>query len=703
MSHLAPFVFLSASFSPNDPPLPPQATEVPKPQVAEEKPKLPQIVVTGTLENSGVPKVPLGYPASRDVFGPEEIARTGARDLNDLMQRLPAISSRPYNGGDASAPSFSMRGMPDDGLTEYVQVMIDGVPSSPMPYGWTAYSFFPLITEQVYAIDLIRGGQSVRYSPNNVAGVLNLITPPIPQGESYVLRTQFGDYDYSSTMFSAGGGDADFGYLFSLGQRQGDGYRANGEFEYSSADSKLRWNLSDDDWLALRLSYVENQHQAPGGLTQAEFNADRFGNARPENKFEGFRAHTDVVRHIGDDRNYVEWFGWLSQTRRELERGEPLFGGATTTLRNTADDAYSAAAGVRGAFEASAFGMEHDVYWGVRASEEWLPNRLTYTKDVTTGAQAKVGDIEYQLSSLSAHVDDTLRPIENLTVTAGVRVEWVPTMDGEDHVSGEQENQDFFTVLPGLGAAYEISDSLAAFANFQRSFRAPQVWGLDTSLANPSQNLDFESGQSFEVGLRADAECGVSGSVALWQVDFEDVGFFDTNGLYGNVGDIHADGVDLVLGYDFAGLAQVLDGFSVQGSVTWQDSELRKASNPVFIGNETPYAWETKAAWNLQYATENDWRFVLGGSYVGESFSDEANTVAENANGNLGLNESRTVWDAQVSHGFRLGQRAAGRLSIGGTNIFDEDWSVHSRGGFFGGGKVAGPPRQLYFGIQLGV
>lgn len=35
-------------------------------------------------------------------------------------------------------------------------------------------------------------------------------------------------------------------------------------------------------------------------------------------------------------------------------------------------------------------------------------------------------------------------------------------------------------------------------------------------------------------------------------------------------------------------------------------------------------------------------------------------------------------------------------LAVGASNLFDEDWYVHSRGGFFGPGLAAGPPRQTY-------
>jgi Fe(3+) dicitrate transport protein len=277
----------------------------------------------------------------------------------------------------------------------------------------------------------------------------------------------------------------------------------------------------------------------------------------------------------------------------------------------------------------------------------------------------------------------------------------VPILEGDDHVTGESEDDTLFDVLPGLSTAYRIGDGLALFANYQRSFRAPQVWGLDTTLADPSQSLDFESGSSWEAGVRAESEVGLAGSLAAWRVDFDDVAFFDPSGVYRNVGDIRSDGVDLVASCDLGALAGALEGLSLHGSVTWQDSELVGAANPAFDGNETPYAWEEKAAWSLQYRTASRWTFALGGTYVGESFSDEANTEAENAAGNLGLNGSRTIWDAQVARELGIGERALGRFAVGATNVLDEEWAVHSRGGYFGGGKVAGPPRQVYFSLSV--
>lgn len=662
----------------------------------DELPGLPEMIVTGSLNARGVPRVPFDSPVQRDVLGPEEVRRTGARDLNDLIGYLPSLSTRPYNGGEAAAPNFSIRGLPDDGLTEYVLALIDGVPANPMPYGWTAFSFFPLVTEQVYAIDLIRGGQAVRYSPNTVGGVLNLITTPIPDEATFTAQSTYGSNDYISTLFSYGaGGDERFGWLASFGDRRGEGYREDGGFDQQTVDLKLRWQDPGSSWTAARLSYIEDTHQAPGGLTQAQFDADPFANSRPDNFFNGFRWVADVVHHMGDADEYVEAFGWVTQTRRELNAQKPNFG-APTDYQEWVDDTYVAAGGVRGQVQAELLGGQHSIFWGLRAQQELLPSWTIDSTPLGGGATTRLMDSEYELTALSAHVDDTFRPTERLLVTAGVRAEWVPVAKGEDDVLGGDLDDDFADVLPAAGVSYELSDRWVLFGNWQRSFRAPQVWGFELGAGAPDQRMDFENGESFELGTRALGPAGLSGSVAYWRTDFDDVGVFDT-GVYENLGRIVSDGVDLALEWEAGEAVDALDGLSLRASYTLQDSELREGPN---AGNETPYAWEDKAAWSLQYLTDAQWRYSLGGVHVGESWSDEANTTAENPDGNLGLNESRTVWDAQVEKAWKA--RNGGRLAVavGATNVFDEDWFVHSRGGFFGGGKVAGPPRQLYLRLS---
>lgn len=659
-----------------------------------ERTEAPEILVIGRQIRTGVPEVPLRAVGSRDVFGPDRVRETGARDLNDLVVNIPAISTRPYNGGEAAAPSFSMRGLPDDGLTEYIHVLIDGVPASPLPYGWTAFSFLPITTERVYAVDFIRGAHSVRYSPNTVGGVLNFITRPIPDSPRFELRNTIGSDDYRSTLMSVGTTDGPLGVMATVVTRTGDGYRDGGDFDQEDLNLKLRYDVSDRTWVATSISYMDSEHEAPGGLTLAEFKADRFGNSRPRNHFSGDRWVVDALLHHDHDDGWFEAFGYYSETYRNLIAQRPHFGRATSIL-DWSDTGEVLGLGGRATHELELGGMGHKIHYGGRFHRERLPHWKITSAPFAGGPSTLTRDSGFGLDTWSLHVDDTVAVTDELTVTAGVRWENVDDAFAEDSLLGIDYEDDYDEFLPGAGASYAFNEQVALFGNVFEGFRAPQVWGFGSS--NPAGDLDFEESSSTELGIRVRDVAGFTGAVTRWKTEFDDVAVF-YSGFYENLGDIESDGTDVELELDVGEHIEGLQGLTIGGSVTYQDSELKAGPN---AGNESPYAWERKAAWSIRYETDDEWVFVLGGTYVGDSYSDELNTVPESADGTLGRNPSRTLWDVRVSKRFHVNDRARIDVAVGATNVFDEDWFVHSRGGFFGGGKVAGPPRQTYLSVGL--
>ncbi len=654
-----------------------------------------EVLVIGRLDAIGVPQIPINYPASRDILGPLTIQAIGARDLNDLVLHLPAVSTRPYNGGEASAPSLSARGLPDDGLTEYLHVLVNGVPANAGPYGWTAFSFMPLASERVYAVDSIRGGHTVRYSPNTVGGVLNFATRPLPDAYEVTARQSFGSNAFSSSFLTGGNRTADgTAFRFSALDRRGDGYRDGGDFRQQDFSAELRQEFDDGGWFAGSVNWFEDYHAAPGGLTQAEFDADRFGNSRPENEFEGFRGMVDAVWHqpVGDA--WVEYFATASVTERNLYARRTS--GGSNVLDDWHDQTYFANLGLRAETSAEWGGTEHVIHGGLRAHREWLPSYSVNRSDMTATNFVPRTDSSFRLLSLSAHVDDTFTPLPNLDVTAGVRAEFIPSVSGNDSVSGFTYEDDFFDLLPAFGMSYTLNPNWALFANYGEGFRAPQFWGFAYA-ANPKDALDFESGRSAEVGIRWQDFGAISGSLAVWRLDFDDYLVFDT-GFYENVGAIESQGVDWQSNVDLAQLAPWMDGWGLSTSVTVQNAELQTGT---FAGNEVPYAWETKANWRLHYLGMNGMSASLGGAFVGDSFSDSANTVAGSADGRVGRNASVVLWDAQAAYDFVLSDRAMLQLAVGAHNLFDKEWEVHSRGGFFGPGLVAGAPRQVYAAVYL--
>lgn len=657
-----------------------------------------EVLVIGRLDAFGVPQIPIDYPASRDILSPQTIQAIGARDLNDLVLHLPAVSTRPYNGGEASAPSFSARGLPDDGLTEYLHVLVNGVPANAGPYGWTAFSFMPLASERVYAVDSIRGGHTVRYSPNTVGGVLNFATRPLPEASEFVARQSFGSNSFSSSFLTGGSKTNDgTAFRFSALDRRGDGYREGGDFRQQDFSAELRQDLADGGWFAGSVNWFQDYHGAPGGLTEAEFNADRFGNSRPENEFEGFRGMVDAVWHKPQNSQgdaWIEYYATASVTERNLYARRAS--GSGNVLDDWHDQTYFANVGMRAETVAEWGGSEHVLHGGVRAHREWLPSYFVQRSDMTAANFVPRTNSSFRLMALSAHIDDTFSPAPNWDVTAGVRAEYIPSVSGNDSVSGFTYEDEFFDLLPAFGLSYTFNPTLAAFANYGEGFRAPQFWGFAYA-ADPKDALDFESGRSAEIGLRWQEWGPISGSAALWRLDFDDYLVFDT-GFYENVGAIESQGLDLQFNLDFGQINTELEGLSLNTAMTLQNAELQSGA---FAGNDVPYAWNSKASWRLHYAASEGFHASLGGAFIGDSYSDSANTAATSADGRLGRNASVVLWDAQAAYEFMVSERALLQFAVGAHNLLDKEWEVHSRGGFFGPGLVAGAPRQVYAALYL--
>lgn len=668
----------------------------PEPQEPRE-PEKPRDEIVVTDDKVTVEPTPIDRIGSRDVLTQHDVDRIAPRNVNDIAQWLPGVSSRPYNGADDMAPSFAIRGLPDDGLTEYILVTVDGVPTNPMPYGWTAFSYFPLLPGQVVGAEILKGGFAVRNGPNTVGGILNFVTTPIPDEATTRVRTSFGTNDSYGMLVSHGDTVDGFGYLITAGFLGGDGFRDDGEFEAQSVDAKLRWDLGDGDWFGVHGNFFNQRQQRPGGLPLDLYEEDRFQNIRPENHHHGARGVLDFTLHQddgGDD--FTEYYAWFSSTSNAIIGSTPFFG--ATTYRENTYTQYFGAVGLRQERDLHFAGLDHELHWGVRVLEEYLPERKFVDRPIAGGPEAETLNNRSDYTALSAHVDDTIRPADGLSINAGVRAEYVPRAHTESALNDESFDDEFFALLPGAGVAYEIDEKVGVFASYQQSFRAPQVWGFGvaTSTVDDDQSLDFESGEGMEVGVRWRPTDAVETTATAWRTVFDDVAW-TIDSVYRNIGEVEANGVDLGARVDLGHVASTLDGVRVGAAVTFQDSEIADAVVPANDGNQTPFAWEEKLTWFVEYDAFDSWVANVNGYHVGESYADEANAEDPNANGTVGLNPSRTVWGAGLAKTFEMRNGARMRLALDVSNLFDAEWFLYSRIG----GKLAGAPMQAFVTLDL--
>ena len=139
---------------------------------------LDAVQVQGSLLGRSKPEDVQRYAGSRQVIDREQLRNGGNRSLDDALQRVPGIKIFDETGTGA-LPQLMLRGLYES-RSGRVQVLEDGIPLALAPYGQTSLSLFPVGLNQIDRIDIVRGGAAVQYGPNNVGGVINLVSKEIP-------------------------------------------------------------------------------------------------------------------------------------------------------------------------------------------------------------------------------------------------------------------------------------------------------------------------------------------------------------------------------------------------------------------------------------------------------------------------------------------------------------------------------------------
>ncbi len=155
------------------------------------------VVVTGSLIGNSELEDVKEYPGARTVLTNEQIKKTGALSIDSAFQSVPGIKVQDETGTGV-LPNISVRGLKAS-RSGHAQFLMDGVPLTLAPYGHTGQSIFPATLSMLDRIDIVRGGAAVQYGPNNVGGVINLVTKPIPHEWQTEISNRFTVFEGGDT------------------------------------------------------------------------------------------------------------------------------------------------------------------------------------------------------------------------------------------------------------------------------------------------------------------------------------------------------------------------------------------------------------------------------------------------------------------------------------------------------------------------
>ena len=153
---------------------------------------LAPVAVTATRQSQPITDV----LADITVIGPEEIARSGAQGLADLLQRQPGVEIV-QNGGPGAVSGVFLRGA----NSSQTLVLVDGLRLASSTSGMTALEAIPL--DQIERIEIMRGPASSLYGADAIGGVIQVFTKKA-EGDAFVPNAAAGFGTYDTTNVNAG-------------------------------------------------------------------------------------------------------------------------------------------------------------------------------------------------------------------------------------------------------------------------------------------------------------------------------------------------------------------------------------------------------------------------------------------------------------------------------------------------------------------
>jgi iron complex outermembrane receptor protein len=120
-------------------------------------------------------------PAAAFVITAEDIRRSGARALPDVLRMAPGIQVAQIDNGRYAVTARGFNGR----FATKLQVLVDGRSLYHSLFGGVMWELDPIPLEDIERIEIIRGAGAVMWGANAVNGVINIISKHSAQPDRY--------------------------------------------------------------------------------------------------------------------------------------------------------------------------------------------------------------------------------------------------------------------------------------------------------------------------------------------------------------------------------------------------------------------------------------------------------------------------------------------------------------------------------------
>ncbi len=285
---------------------------------------LPDVLVSATRSAQSNVTV----PASITIISREEIARSGARNLAEVLRGRGSVQVID-SFGDGSRTTVGMRGFGESANANTL-IMVDGRRLNNIDISDPDLNSISL--KDVERVEIIHGSAGTLFGDQAVGGVINVITrtPERLQAFGEARRGSYDAYELRSGVTQRL--ENGFSYRASIEKRESENYRNSNELDYENYLGRLGFEHSSGSAFA-ELQHVREDLGTPGALFAEELAANR-RQAAPGQEANFSDTETTVARIGGQQALGENWSLEAELTNRESE-SEFLLGFRTLPATDT--------------------------------------------------------------------------------------------------------------------------------------------------------------------------------------------------------------------------------------------------------------------------------------------------------------------------------------------------------------------------------
>lgn len=456
-------------------------------------------------------------PAAIFVVGQEDIQRSGARTLPDILRMVPGIQVQQV---DASSWAVTSRG--SNGIfANKLLVLMDGRTLYSPLFSGVRWDIQDTDLASIDRIEVIRGPGAAMWGANAVNGVINIITKHTRETDGFQAEAAVGDLTSLETTarFSGAAGD-DFHYRVYGKYFDRDGYapEVNGnsydDWDMWRIGGRFDWSVNTNDEITLI----------------AEVYDGSVGDNILQNSV---TPPYQIVSNISDDPSgefaLARWNRTLSDTSDFQLK---MYVDHTARDKIAPEEALDTIdVDFQHHFK---LGSRHDLVWGLGVRR---------TEDQTTGSETVALDPENRTQrQYSGFIQDEIRLYrEKVYLTLGTKVE-------KNNFS--QSNTEW---SPNVRLSWLMNDTNTAWASIAKAVRTPSrieqegrilgiveppFTGTNTFpvpfalTINGNPLLDSEEVIAYEIGYRAQPTRSMTLDVAFFFNDYKDIRTLASQGVF---------------------------------------------------------------------------------------------------------------------------------------------------------------------------